>query len=212
AGVPAVVTSVVTQVLVDRRDPAFQSPSKPVGEIIDETRAMLFRDQGWVLAADTRRGGWRRVVASPEPREIVEGHAIWALVEDGVVVVACGGGGIPVVQGPDGDLAGVSAVVDKDLASALLASDLGAHALAIVTDVENVATGFGTADERPLESLTVAKARALAAGGEFPSGSMGPKVEAVCRFVEASSGLGVITTIENVSAALSGGGGTRITP
>jgi carbamate kinase len=212
AGVPAVVASVVTQVLVDRNDPAFESPSKPVGEMIDDTRAMLFRDQGWVLAADPRRGGWRRVVASPDPREIVEAQAIWALVEDGVVVVACGGGGIPVVQGPDGDLSGVSAVVDKDLASALLAADLGAHALAIVTDVDNIATGFGTPDERPLQALTVVDARALAAAGEFPSGSMGPKVEALCRFVESTGGTGLVTTIDGIAGALTGDGGTRITP
>lgn len=212
AGVPAVVASLVTQVLVDRDDPAFLSPSKPVGEMIDELRALSFRDQGWVLAADPRRGGWRRVVASPEPREIVEAHAIWALIEDGVVVVACGGGGIPVVQSPDGDLSGVAAVVDKDLASALLAADLGAQALLIVTDVDSVATGFGTPEEKSLRSLSVADARALAAAGEFPPGSMGPKVEALCRFVEATSGTGVVTTIDGAAAALAGDGGTRITP
>jgi carbamate kinase len=212
AGVPAVVASVVTQVLVDRDDPAFDAPSKPVGEIIDDARAVALRDQGWALAQDVRRGGWRRIVASPEPREIVEAQAIWALIEDGVVVVACGGGGIPVVQDADGDLSGVAAVVDKDLASALLAADLGASALLVVTDVPHVSTGYGTEAESPLRSMTVGDARALAAGGEFPPGSMGPKVEAVARFVEATGRRGVITNIEEAAAALAGTAGTTVTP
>jgi carbamate kinase len=212
AGVPAVVASVVTQVLVDRDDPAFEVPSKPVGEMIDDARVPLLRDQGWALAQDVRRGGWRRIVASPDPREIVEAHAIWALVEDGVVVVACGGGGIPVVQSPAGDLSGVAAVVDKDLASALLAADLGASALLVITDVARVSTGYGTPAESPIDSISVGDARALAARGEFPPGSMGPKVEAVCRFVEATGGTGVITTIDEAARALSGAAGTTITP
>lgn len=212
AGVPAVVASVVTQVLVDEGDPAFQAPSKPVGEMIDAERALVLRERGWVLAEDRRRGGWRRVVPSPDPREIVEGHAIWTLVEEGVVVVTAGGGGIPVVHSPDGELRGIAAVVDKDLASALVAADLGAHALLIVTDVEKVATGYGTSDERPIDALTVAEARALQARGEFPPGSMGPKIEALCRFVETTGGMGAVTTIDGAAAALAGTGGTRITP
>jgi carbamate kinase len=212
AGVPAVVTSVVTQVLVDEDDPAFESPSKPVGEMIDEIRAMAFRDLGWTLALDRRRGGWRRVVPSPDPREIVEGQAIWALVEDGVVVIAAGGGGIPVVHSQEGELHGVAAVVDKDLASALLAADLGAGGLLIVTDVEKVVSGFGTADEAPIDSMTVAEARALQAAGEFAPGSMGPKVEALCRFVSATGGTGVVSTMSSAADALAGRAGTRITP
>jgi carbamate kinase len=212
AGVPAVVASVVTQVLVDEDDPAFESPSKPVGEMIDETRAVEFRDLGWTLALDHRRGGWRRVVPSPDPREIVEGHAIWALVEDGAVVIAAGGGGIPVVHSGGGELHGVAAVVDKDLASALLAADLAAGGLLIVTDVDQVTTGYGTSDERPIDSMTVAEARALQHAGEFPAGSMGPKVEAMCRFVSATGGTGVVTTMARASEALAGRAGTRITP
>lgn len=212
AGVPAVVTSMVTQVLVDEDDPAFESPSKPVGEMIDETRAMEFRDLGWTLALDRRRGGWRRVVPSPDPREIVEGHAIWALVEEGAVVIAAGGGGIPVVHSADGELRGVAAVVDKDLASALLASDLGAGGLLIVTDVEQVATGYGTSGERPISSMTVAEARAWQDAGEFAPGSMGPKVEALCRFAEATGRPGVMSTMERAPAALEGRAGTRVTP
>ena len=212
AGVPAVVTSMVTQVLVDEDDPAFQSPSKPVGEMIDETRAMEFRDLGWTLALDHRRGGWRRVVPSPEPREIVEGHAIWTLVEEGAVVVAGGGGGIPVVHSADGDLRGVAAVVDKDLASALLATDLGAAGFLLVTDVEQVAPGYDTPDARPIDSMTVAEARAFQSAGEFGPGSMAPKVEALCRFAEATRRPAVMSTIEQAAHALEGRAGTRVVP
>src|ERR687895_1570106 len=143
ADVPAVVVSVVTQVLVDADDPAFQEPSKPVGEIIKGERVELLRSEGWALAEDRTRGGWRRVVPSPDPKEIVEGEAVRTLVDDGAIVIAAGGGGVPVAQTAAGDLRGVPAVVDKDLASALLAVDLDADALLILTDVEQVALGFG---------------------------------------------------------------------
>jgi carbamate kinase len=208
---PAVVTSVVTQVVVEADDPAFGSPTKPVGETISDDRADVFRAQGWTLMFDERRGGWRRVVASPNPLEIVEAEAIRALVDTGVVVVAAGGGGVPVVVDEAG-LIGVEAVVDKDLASALLAEDLRAGALLILTDVERAYTGFGTPNEQPVDELAVADARRLVAAGEFPPGSMGPKVEALCRFVEATGGLGVITDIDRCDEALSGSVGTRIVP
>ena len=212
AGVPAVVVTIVTQVVVDEDDAAFVRPSKPVGEIVPEERVGALRDRGWSLVEDRHRKGWRRVVASPEPREIVEGGAIRALVDDGVVVVAAGGGGVPVVQGEDGALSGAPAVVDKDLASALLATDLGAHGLVVLTDVDQVFTGYGTPDERALSSLSVEDARRLLAEGEFPAGSMGPKVEAVCRFVERTHGGGLITSMGRLDAALEGSAGTRVTP
>ncbi len=161
---------------------------------------------------DRRRGAWRRVVASPDPVEIVEAEAVKALVATGVTVVAGGGGGIPVVQSTDGLLVGVPAVVDKDLAAALLAADLQAAGLVILTDVAQVALGFGTPEERPVDRMSVADARRHLAQGEFPAGSMGPKVEAVCRFVEASSGTGVITSIEGCEDAVYGRGGTLIVP
>ena len=209
---PAVVASVVTQVVVDREDPAFENPTKPVGEVIEDARADELRERGWSLARSKRNDGWRRVVASPDPREIVEAEAIRALVDAGVVVVATGGGGVPVVVDEDGSLTGVSAVVDKDLASALLAEDLRAQALVLLTDVDRVYTSYGTPNEKALERLTVAEARKLLTDGEFPAGSMGPKVEALCRFVEATGGLGVITSIDLCDQALSSEVGTRVVP
>ncbi|HEU4480401.1 MAG TPA: carbamate kinase [Actinomycetota bacterium] len=212
AGVPAVVVAVVTQVVVEPDDPAFGDPTKPVGEILPDERADEFRSKGWTLVKDERRGGWRRVVPSPDPREIVEAQAIKAMVQEGTIVVAAGGGGIPVVQAPDGSLHGRAAVVDKDLASALLAADLGADALLILTDVEEVCLGFGTDEVEPLRELTVADAARYLAAGEFPAGSMGPKVEAVRRFVSATGGIGTITSIERAEDGLAGRAGTRVLP
>lgn len=212
AGLPAVVAGVVTQVVVDPLDPAFADPTKPVGELIEGGRVAELEARGWTLREDRRRGGYRRVVPSPDPIEIVEAAAIKALVEDGVVVIAAGGGGIPVIQSSDGALRGVAAVVDKDLASALLAADLGAGALVVLTDVEHVFLDFGTQRERAIGRLTVAEARAHLDEGQFEAGSMGPKVEALCRFVESTGGLGVITSIDACAAALEDRTGTRITP
>ncbi|MFN2388864.1 MAG: carbamate kinase [Actinomycetota bacterium] len=208
----AVVVSVVTLVVVDEKDPAFARPDKPVGEMIPAEQVEELQALGWQLKEDRVRSGWRRVVASPDPKEIVEAEAIRSLVQQGIVVIAAGGGGIPVVQRPSGELAGVGAVVDKDLASALLASDLEADALLILTDVEHVAVGYGSPAERPIESLTVAEARAHQATGEFAPGSMAPKVEALCRFVERTGNVGLIAAIAQAEHALSGSTGTRIVP
>lgn len=212
ADVPAVVTSLVTQVLVDGDDPAFETPSKPVGETVPPDRVAVLEDRGWTLVEDRRRAGWRRVVASPDPVEIVEAEAVRTLVDAGVTVVAGGGGGVPVVQRADGSLEGVAAVVDKDLASALLAADLRAAGLVILTDVAQVALGFGTPEERPVDRMSVRDARRYLDAGEFPPGSMGPKVEAVCRFVESSGGTGVITSIECCEDGVYGRAGTLIVP
>jgi carbamate kinase len=209
---PAVVASIVTQVVVERDDPAFENPTKPVGETIPGARADEFRERGWTLAFDKRRDGWRRVVASPDPHEIVEAAAISALVDAGIVVVASGGGGVPVVMNEEGDLVGVPAVIDKDLASALLAEDLKADALIIATDVDRAYVDYGTPEERPLDRVTVEEARSLLDLGEFGAGSMGPKVEALCRFVERSGGVGIITSIDLCDSALSDAVGTRIVP
>lgn len=207
---PAVVATLVTQVLVDENDPAFGAPSKPIGEMIPTERVMALRDRGWTLVEDERRGGWRRVVASPDPKEIVEAEAISALVDRGVIVVAGGGGGVPVKQAPDGSLQGVAAVIDKDLASSLLASDLRAEGFLILTDVESVIDGYGTDDERPIASMSVAEARARLEAGGFPPGSMGPKVEALCRFAESGGSLAAVTSIERAEHALQGSAGTRV--
>jgi carbamate kinase len=212
ADVPAVVVSLVTQVLVDADDPAFRQPSKPVGETVPEHRVVELQERGWTLVEDRRRGGWRRVVPSPDPVEIVEAEAVRTLVDAGVTVVAGGGGGVPVVQHPDGSLGGIAAVVDKDLASALLAADLRAAGLVILTDVPQVALGFGTPRESPIDRVSVGDARRHLEAGEFPVGSMGPKVEAVCRFVEGTGGTGVITSIELCEDAVYGRAGTLIVP
>ncbi|MFN2594762.1 MAG: carbamate kinase [Actinomycetota bacterium] len=211
ANLPAVAVALVTQVLVDPADPAFESPSKPVGEIIGDDRVLDLQAHGWVLVEDKRRGGWRRVVPSPDPKEIVEAGAIEALVGDGVMVIAAGGGGVPVVQNADGTLSGIAAVVDKDLASALLAIDLRADALLILTDVDSVRLRYGTSDERPLGEASVKNARELLEAGEFAPGSMRPKVEAACRFAEATGRPGIIAAIEDAPDALQGTKGTRIT-
>lgn len=211
-GLPGVVASVVTQVLVESDDPAFADPSKPVGEVIPAERAELMRKIGWVLVEDRRRKGYRRVVASPEPTEVIEAGAIEAMVDQGVVVIAAGGGGVPVVTTTDGELSGVAAVVDKDYAAALLASDLDAHGLLVLTNVGAVFLDYDRPTERTVDAMTVAEARAYHAAGQFPAGSMGPKVEAVCRFVEATGRVGAITSIDKAAAALEREAGTRITP
>lgn len=211
--VPASVACIVTQTIVDPDDPAFDSPSKPVGHVIhDETKLDDLRAQGWHLVEDKHRHGWRRVVASPNPKEIVEAAAIAAMVADGIVVIAAGGGGIPVVQGADGSLAGIAAVVDKDLASSLLASDLRADALVILTDIDKVKLDLDGPNERSLDRMTIAEARRYQAAGEFGAGSMAPKVEALIRFVEATGGIGVIASIDDVGNALDDGVGTRVVP
>lgn len=212
ADVAGVVVSIVTQVVVDPADPAFREPAKPVGEVIAPERVEQLRGQGWVLVEDRSRGGYRRVVPSPDPKEIVEAEAIRAVVDEGVIAIAVGGGGIPVSQDESGDLRGVHAVIDKDLASSLLASDLEADALLILTDVERVATAYGTADERRLAELTVARARALMAAGEFPPGTMGPKIEALCRFVEGGGRFAALGAIDKSREVLGGESGTRVTP
>ena len=208
---PAVVASLVTQVLVDENDPAFEQPSKPIGEMIPDERVKALQDRGWTLVEDERRGGWRRVVGSPDPKEIVEAEAISALVDRGVIVVAAGGGGVPVRQADDGSLQGVAAVIDKDLASSLLASDLRADGFLILTDVESVIDGYGTDHERPIATMTVTQARARLDAGEFPAGSMGPKVEALCRFAASGGSLAAVTSIERAEHAVQGSAGTRIT-
>ncbi|MGH2808961.1 MAG: carbamate kinase [Actinomycetota bacterium] len=209
---PSVVVSVVTQILVERDDPAFSSPSKPVGEMIPADRVEALQAQGWSLVEDRHRNAWRRVVPSPYPKEIVEAEAIAAMVEQRIAVIAAGGGGIPVVQREDGTLTGVEAVVDKDLASALLAVDVRADGLVILTDVAHVKLGFDTPQERAIDSMTVAEARRYLEAGEFGTGSMAPKVDAVARFVARTGKTGIITSIDRAEAALDEGAGTVIVP
>ena len=205
------VVAVVTQTVVAADDPAFAHPVKPVGTFMSEALARRYQAElGWTIAEDAGRG-WRRTVPSPLPREIVELPTIAALCRQGAIVVAAGGGGVPVVRAADGSLAGVEAVVDKDLASALLAAQLDADLLAIPTGVEKVAVNFGQPGERWLDSLTVAEALRLAREGQFGEGSMRPKVEALAGFVtRRPGGAGVITSPEKLRDALRRTTGTWI--
>jgi carbamate kinase len=211
AGVARPVVALVTETLVDRDDPAFLAPAKPIGAAFDEDTARAHAATfGWTVAPDPPRG-WRRVVASPDPVEILELAQIRALLDTGAVVVACGGGGIPVVRDHDGALRGVEAVVDKDLVSALLADGIDASALVITTSVDRVAQGYGTPEQRWLDELTTAEAADLIEAGEFPPGTMRPKVEALVRYVDAGRDrTGIITSLERVADALAARAGTRI--
>jgi carbamate kinase len=208
-GVVRPVAAVVTRTLVDADDPGFGNPTKPVGRYLPavEAKAMIDHGQTW---QDRGSRGWRRVVASPEPLDILDGLAIGLLAGAGVVVVAAGGGGIPVVRDPDGGLRGVEAVIDKDLAAALLARRVHADVLVIATDVPAAMLDWGTPAARPLGALTVTELRRHAAAGHFGSGAMGPKVEAACRFVEQGGQRAVITDLDRIAAASRGEAGTVV--
>ena len=204
--------AVVTQVEVAADDPAFAEPTKPIGSFMDEAAALRRREEdGWMVREDAGRG-WRRVVASPAPVRIVEEDAIRSLIEAGFVVVSVGGGGIPVVADAAGNLGGVAAVIDKDLACSLLATVIGAELLLITTAVEQVALDFGRPEQRFVDRLTLAEAKErLAEGTHFAEGSMAPKIRAVIGYLERGGGTALITDPENVERALAGETGTRIT-
>lgn len=205
------VATVVTQVEVGVDDPAFQHPTKPIGPFYSPAEAeRLQTEKGWSMVEDSGRG-WRRVVPSPTPLAIVEKEAISALLEQGILVIAAGGGGIPVTRAADGKLNGVEAVIDKDLAGERLAADVEANILLILTDVEAVALNWGTPEQEFLSELNVSQARNFQHQGHFKAGSMGPKVEAACRFVENGGELAVIASLGNALAALQGNSGTRFT-
>ena len=210
AKVQARVLCLVTQVVVDGRDPAFRRPTKPVGPSYDRQEAQRIAHESGHVFAIQPGGSWRRVVASPLPVRIVEEAPLRALADAGHVVVAAGGGGVPVVE-HRGRLRGVEAVVDKDRTAALLARAVGADRLMILTEVPQVQVGFGTPAARALSSLTVSEARRLLAAGEFPSGSMGPKVEACADFV-AGGGTAVIAALSDAAAAARGEAGTAVVP
>jgi len=202
------VAALVTRTLVDPDDPHFREPSKPIGRYLpaDEARQMIDHGQTWEDRGDK---GWRRVVASPEPREVLDLAAIRALVDTGHVVVAAGGGGIPVVRNEDGGLRGIEAVIDKDLTAALLAQALDCDILIIATDVDHAMVDYGTSDERPLGFTSLAQMQAYAAAGQFASGSMGPKVDAAMRFA-ATGGRSIITSLAHITDAVEREFGTVI--
>jgi carbamate kinase len=210
-GIDRVATTVVTQVEVSANDPAFKNPTKPIGSFMDETQAKRRQtEEGWDMVEDAGRG-WRRVVASPIPVRIVEEEAVKKLIDAGVVVITVGGGGIPVVADENGDLKGIAAVIDKDFASSLLASNLGADLLIISTAVEKVALNFGKPDQKWLDHMTLAEAKQyLAAGTHFAKGSMAPKIQAIINFLEQGGKKAIITNPENLERALAGETGTHI--
>jgi len=212
-GINKSVATVVTQTLVDREDPAFKNPTKPIGGFMDEAEAKRReKDMKWNVVEDAGRG-WRRVVASPLPKEIVEIEAIKALINAGVIVISTGGGGIPVIRNDAGDLVGVAAVIDKDFGSSLLANNVNAELFVISTAVDKVALNFGKPDQKSLDKLTVAEAKKyLAEGTHFAKGSMAPKIQAIIRFLEGGGKRALITNPENIGRALKSETGTWILP
>jgi len=205
------VVTVATQVVVDRNDPAFQKPTKPIGAFYTQEEAQtLEAEKGYTMREDSGRG-WRRVVASPAPRRIVEIQAVKLLWDD-AIVITCGGGGIPVVENADGTLEGVAAVIDKDLAAELLAEQVGADTLLILTEVEKVAIRFGKPDQENLSHMSLAEAVQYVQEGHFAPGSMLPKVEAAMKFVRANPGKkAIITSLDSALDALDGKTGTVVT-
>ena len=210
-GMEKQAATVITQTEVAADDPAFRTPSKPIGSYMDEAEAARRRDRdGWEVMEDAGRG-WRRVVPSPKPLRIIEEDVIRSLLEQGVVVISVGGGGIPVERNADGDLQGVAAVIDKDRASSLLASRVGAELFIISTAVEKVALRWGRPDQEWIDRLTLTEARELLAeGSHFARGSMAPKIEAVVAYLEHGGAEAIITNPENVERALAGETGTHI--
>ncbi len=201
--------TIVTQVLVDADDPALLKPTKPIGAFLDEAKAREMEKEGWKVVEDAGRG-WRRVIGSPEPLEIMEQDAIAASVKQGWIVIAGGGGGIPVVRDARGNLSGIAAVIDKYRLSALLASNLAADLFVISTGVEKVALNFGKPDQKNLDRMTATEARRYLAEGQFAPGSMKPKIEAVLRFLDKGGREAIVTDPPNLERALLGETGTRV--
>lgn len=212
AGLDSEVGTLLTEVEVDPADPAFRKPTKPVGPFFTPYRAeALSRDFGWTMSEDSGRG-WRKVVPSPRPLSILNIRSIRAMVDACTVTIAAGGGGIPVVRGRDQQWRGIEAVIDKDFASAVLAAELGAELFIVLTGVDRVAIDYGKPTQRSLDHMTVEEARAHLADGQFPPGSMGPKIQASIDFVERSGQEVLITDVDHLREALEGTAGTRITP
>ena len=210
-GINRTVLTVITQVRVDPADPAFQKPNKPIGGFMSEVEARRYESEGWTVMEDAGRG-WRRVVASPKPLAIQEINAIRALIMSDYIVIAVGGGGIPVLRDDRGELHGAFAVIDKDRASSLIAQMLRADLFMISTGVEKVAIHFNQPDQRALDQMTLSEARTYIAEGHFAPGSMLPKIEAAVEFVQMGGPVAIITDPPNLARALRGETGTRIVP
>jgi carbamate kinase len=203
------VAAIVTRTRVDENDPGFARPTKPVGRFLpyEQAKPLIEHGQLW---EDRGEKGWRRIVASPEPVEVLETGTLMTLLDAGYVVVAAGGGGIPVVRDADGRVRGVEAVIDKDLTAAVLARSVEADVLVIATDVDHAIVGYGTPEAEAIHTVTLEQMRDIAAAGHFASGSMGPKVEAAMRFVESGGRRSVITALEHIEKAITGNYGTVI--
>ena len=211
-GVEQAVTAIVTQCVVDEKDPSFNRPSKPIGPFMSEEEAREHeRDDGWVIGEDAGRG-WRRLVPSPTPLEVIELPAIRTLLDSGNLVIAAGGGGVPVVYRDDGELRPRPAVIDKDAASCLLANKLGASVFIISTDVDKVALNYGTAEQKEIDRMTADECRAHLAAGHFAAGSMLPKIESALKFLEQGGEEVIITQPHNLRANLRSIYGTHIVP
>ena len=208
SGIRLPVVTVVTQVLVDEEDFAFQHPTKPIGRFYPAEQVEKLKHHGWIMTE--QQDGWRRVVPSPLPREIIEQDVIGEVLDEGIITIACGGGGVPVVAAEGGSLKGIEAVIDKDLATALLATNLGAHTLAILTGVDTVALNYGSERQVDLDEVDVEDLRRHAAEGQFPAGSMGPKIDAVVGFIERGGTRAIITSPERLAESLDGKAGTQV--
>ena len=209
------VVSLICQVYVDKADPAFKNPSKPIGPFYDEEEAKkIATSRGFVMKAVSKTGSrrYRRVVPSPEPVRIVEADAIARMLGTGPILIAGGGGGIPVVKNSKGDYEGVDAVIDKDLCAERLAEAVRADRLLVLTNVDKVRLNFGTAKQRSIDSMTATEAKEYIRQGQFPAGSMGPKVVACVRFAEWSGKVGIIASLDQAVEALDGAAGTRVVP
>ena len=208
------VVTLITQVVVDREDRGFQHPTKPVGPFYTKSQKEKYERQGGCTFQQIKGRGehYRRVVASPDPLRIVEGRIVKDLYDDGVIVIASGGGGIPVILDEQGHIGGVEAVIDKDLAGEKLAESVGADILMVLTDVDKVFLNYGTKRQRGLSTLPLGKAKQYLEGNQFPAGSMGPKVLACIRFIEYGGEQAIITSLDQAAAALEGKEGTRILP
>ena len=204
------VVTVVTQVLVDESDPAFKNPTKPIGPFLSKEEAERRRAElGWIVKEDAGRG-WRRLVPSPHPLRVVQRHMIRDTARAGHIVIACGGGGIPIKKNAEDSYVGVEAVIDKDLTSSVLAADVGAALFIILTAVPQVYLNYGTPQQRALGAVTLEEIERLAAEGHFPAGSMGPKIEAVIHFLKSGGRRALITNPESLPHAIDGRGGTHI--
>ena len=204
------VVTVITQMLVDQNDPAINNPTKFIGQFYTEGEAQLFSEtRGWQMKKDANRG-WRRVVPSPKPIRPIEAEIIKSLVDTDTIVIAGGGGGIPVYYDKHGNLEGIDAVIDKDLGAAVIGAEIGAETLCILTSVDNVSINFGTSSEKRLEEVTLNEVEGYFNDGHFPAGSMGPKIRAAIEFLKSGGGQVTITSLENASLAIDGNAGTRI--